>query len=76
MVTESFAGPHDFANSFTWYDGMGNAVSYPAVKSALLEWATNYTSSLLFAAPFATAAILEQSGLAGSLPNVGKVRRQ
>ncbi len=75
MVTESFAGPHDFANSFTWYDQIGDAISYSPAKSMLLELTTNYTTSLMFAAPFATAAILEQSGAAASFSTLKKEGR-
>jgi filamentous hemagglutinin len=61
MVMESFAGPHDYANAPTWYDKIGNAVTYPSTTSLILEWTTNYSTSLIFAAPFSAAAILEQS---------------
>jgi hypothetical protein len=75
VVIECFAGPHDFANSPTWYvltqeqisaglGGYGDALPigyYSTVKNAVYELATNYTTSLIFAAPFAAAAIVEQS---------------
>ena len=75
MVVESFAGPHDYANSFTWYvrtpgqvlNGLGMLgdalpADYYGSMTGPVELTTNYSSSLIFAAPFATAAILEQSG--------------
>lgn len=71
MVLESFAGPHDKANSYWFYDAAtGNIkdfTSWSTVQKVLLEATTNYTTSLLFAAPFAAASIIEQSTAAGSL---------
>jgi RHS repeat-associated protein len=63
MVLESFAGPHDFANSPHFYnptDGTGITAT-PGFRSKLLEFSTNMTSSLAFATPFAAAAAAEQS---------------
>lgn len=74
-ITESFAGPHDKANSFWWYVNtpaqvarglgmIGDALPYDycsPLTTRVLEYATNYTTSLAFALPFASAAILEQS---------------
>jgi RHS repeat-associated protein len=81
MVTESFAGPHDKANSYWWYVNtpqqvlenfgmVGDALPstyYTALQNTLLEYATNYSTSLLFAMPFASAAIVEQSWSADAL---------
>ncbi len=64
MVMESFAGPHDLANSSHFYDTNGNIryLGYLSkLQANLLEYSTNYTSSLAFALPFASAAIAEQS---------------
>ena len=64
MVLESFAGPHDMANSNYFYDSEGYIKDFSKWSSFsrnLLEYSTNYTSSLAFAAPFAAAAISEQS---------------
>lgn len=62
MVLESFAGPHDFANSPHFYapDGTG-LPPILGLKGKLLELSTNMTSSLAFATPFAAAAVAEQS---------------
>lgn len=74
MVTESFAGPHDFMNSLTWYVGpaqilegygvMGDGLpdAYFNGWATVVNWATNYTTSLLVAAPIAAGPILQQSG--------------
>jgi RHS repeat-associated protein len=61
MTIESFAGPHDFANSSHFYNADGTGFSVPGLKGTLLNATTNMSSSLLFAAPFAAAAISEQS---------------
>ncbi len=75
MVTESFAGPHDKANSYWWYinspsqvlEGLGmigDALPsdyYTKWQNIFLEASTNYTTSLIFAAPFAAGAIVDQS---------------
>jgi len=61
MVLESFAGPHDAANAPWWYDSRGNIKPFADSQSILLDVTTNYTTSLLFAAPFAIAAIREQT---------------
>jgi len=64
MVLESFAGPHDMANSTYFYDTNGN-IKYLGnlsdFQKIALDYATNYTTSLVFAAPFAAAGITEQS---------------
>jgi hypothetical protein len=87
MVTESFAGPHDTANSFWWYvnkpqqvlDGLGMigdalpADFYSKAMGTFLEYSTNYTTSLAFALPFASAAILEQTRIGNSFTSL---RRQ
>ncbi len=83
MVVESFAGPHDMANSISWYvnteeqaavltflteepvslvDALQNNY-YNDAQKTFLENATNRATSLLFALPFASAAIIEQSGV-------------
>ena len=81
MVVESFAGPHDMANSRWWYVSgpqqvledlgmIGDALPrdyYSSFAKNLLETATNYTTSLMFAAPFAAGAMLEQSWTSTSL---------
>ena len=75
MVTESFAGPHDKANSYLWYvnipqqvlQGLGMigdalpADYYSPQLTRLLEYTINYTTSLAFATPFAASTILELS---------------
>ncbi len=58
MVVESFAGPHDMANSHWYYDSTG--LIKAGTDSFALDMVTNYTTSLIFAAPFAAAAISEQ----------------
>jgi len=60
MIMESFAGPHDFANSYWFYDAMGNNKTLTG-NVFMLNLATNYTTSLMFAAPFAAGAIYEQT---------------
>lgn len=61
MVMESFAGPHDFANAPWWYGPSDNLKEIGGLQAAFLDATTNYTTSLLFAAPFALAAIREQT---------------
>lgn len=65
LVTESFAGPHDYANNPWWYDSAtGNIRDFSGwskFQIGALDWATNYTTSLAFAAPFALSAIIEQT---------------
>ena len=61
FIVEAFAGPHDFANGLTWYDANGNAIRFTGIKNTVREWTTNYTTSLVFALPFAAAAILDQT---------------
>jgi RHS repeat-associated protein len=65
LVLESFAGPHDMANSFYWYDDMGDIKAslgnWAPWERTALDYATNYTTSLMLAAPFAAAAIVEQT---------------
>ena len=81
MIVESFAGPHDTANSPWWYinteeqavwglGGIGDALpasARSAFMNSFLEYTTNYTTSLAFAAPFAASAILEQSWMSTNL---------
>jgi hypothetical protein len=85
LMVESFAGPHDMANSPWWYVntpqqlalGLGQlgdalpAKFYSTFAKTFLEYATNYTTSLMFAAPFAAGAILEQTWMSTNL-NVRK----
>lgn len=61
MVLESYAGPHDAANSPYFYTASGQGIDIPGLRGKLLEYTTNYSSSLAFATPFAAAAISEQS---------------
>ena len=65
MVLESFSGPHDMANSFWYYNSeTGNIKSFSdwsTFQKNLLEYSTNYSTSLMIAAPFAAGAISEQS---------------
>jgi RHS repeat-associated protein len=63
MVVESFVGPHDKANSYWFYNADG--LIKAGTDSFALELATNYTTSLLFAGPFAAGAIYEQTGMSG-----------
>lgn len=57
MVVESFAGPHDTANSRWFYNEVGSI----GTVSTALDLVTNYTTSLIFATPFAIAAVSEQT---------------
>jgi hypothetical protein len=65
LVTESFAGPHDYANNPWWYNAANGDIrdfsGWSKLQIDLLDWATNYTTSLAFAAPFALSAIVEQT---------------
>ena len=63
MVAEAFAGPHDKANSYWFYnaEGLIKESTLTGASAFALEMATNYTTSLLFAAPFAFGAIAEQT---------------
>lgn len=61
MVVESFAGPHDKANSYWFYDSNGLIKNMAGRNVLALDLVTNYTTSLIFAAPFAAAAINEQT---------------
>jgi hypothetical protein len=81
MLVESFAGPHDTANSPWWYVNtqaqvdaglgmIGDALpkwKFSEFENSFLEWTTNRTTSLVFAAPFAAAAVLEQSWMSTNL---------
>jgi filamentous hemagglutinin len=71
LVTESFAGPHDYANNPTWYDSatgnIRNLTGWSRFQLGALDLATNYTTSLAFAAPFALSAIVEQTHSLDSL---------
>ncbi|MET0116025.1 MAG: RHS repeat-associated core domain-containing protein [Sedimenticola sp.] len=62
MVVESFAGPHDKANSHWFYDSNGLIKDMTGVNVLAVDITTNYTTSLIFAAPFAAGAIYEQAG--------------
>jgi len=61
MIVESFAGPHDTANSVWYYDSNGLIKNMAGTNVLALDLATNYTTSLMFAAPFAAGAIYEQT---------------
>ena len=60
LVTEAFAGPHDKANSRWFYDSNGLIKDLTGTNVFALDLATNYTTSLIFATPFALGAIAEQ----------------
>jgi RHS repeat-associated protein len=60
LVTEAFAGPHDKANSRWFYDSNGLIKDLTGTNVFALDMATNYTTSLIFATPFALGAIAEQ----------------
>ena len=60
MVTESFAGPHDSANAPWFYSQNGLIRDLSGTNVFALDLATNYTSSLAFASPFAAGPIYEQ----------------
>jgi hypothetical protein len=66
MVVESFAGPHDLANH-PWFYSEGGWTR-AGTNSFLRNLGTNYTTSLMFASPFAAAAIIEQTNLQTLLP--------
>lgn len=62
MVLESFAGPHDTGNMPWFYDrSTGGLRDLTRLQGFAGEALGNYTSSLLFAAPFAAGAIREQT---------------
>jgi len=61
MVLESFAGPHDYANSPHFYAPDGTGIAIEGLKGKVLDFTTNMTTSLAFATPFAAAAIAEQT---------------
>lgn len=61
MILESFAGPHDYANSPHFYAPDGTSMIIDGIKGQFLDLATNSTTSLAFATPFAAAAISEQT---------------
>lgn len=63
MVTESFAGPHDKANS-RWFYRLDGYIREGTNSNLALDLATNYTTSLAFALPFAAGAIYEQTNAA------------
>jgi hypothetical protein len=65
LVTESFAGPHDKANSPWFYQANGLIKDFGGKSTFMLDLMTNYTSSLIFATPFAAGAIYEQVGYGG-----------
>ena len=68
MVNESFAGPHDYENSISFYDMTTGMIREGSDQGWLKEFATNYTTSLIFAAPLAAGAIYEQTN-AGAWAN-------
>lgn len=63
MVVESFSGPHDTANMPWFYNMSTGNILRPmsAYRESFGEWLGNYSTSLVFAAPFAAAAIREQT---------------
>lgn len=69
LVLESYAGPHDMANSHWFYDVDGTIKSLTATQTMVRDRTTNYTTSLLFATPFAAAAVIEQTNLQASWPD-------
>jgi hypothetical protein len=65
LVTEAFAGPHDSANAPWFYQEDGLIKNFAGKSTMLLDLMTNYTTSLIFATPFAAGAIYEQVGYGG-----------
>ena len=58
-VMESFAGPYDTANSMYFYDGIGGIrTGMSAFERGFGEVAFNYSTRLVFATPFAAAALV------------------
>ena len=58
-VMEAFSGPHDTANSMYFYDGIGGIrTEMSAFERGFGEVAFNYSTSLVFATPFAAAALV------------------
>ena len=55
-IVVAFAGSHDKANSFIWYDAQGNAKTLTG-RTAILEDVTNWTN-VLVALPFAVSTLL------------------
>ena len=60
---ESFAGPHDMANSGLWYDLEKGQIkmSLSFFEKQFGEYGLNYTTSLIFATPFAVAGMIPDS---------------
>jgi RHS repeat-associated protein len=75
LVVESFAGPHDMANSPWFYDANGLIKDLAGKPIFALELATNYTTSLIFAAPFAAGALAVELGVMTN-PNHGNRFRE
>ena len=71
LISELFAGPHDYANILPWYDAatgnIRNFSGWSRFQISTLDLATNYTTSLAFAAPFALSAMIEQTYSFGAL---------
>jgi filamentous hemagglutinin len=63
LLVESFAGPHDYANSPWFYKTDGTIHEMSKIRAAVLDMLTNYTTSLVFAAPFAAGAIAQHTNL-------------
>ncbi|MEO8298515.1 MAG: RHS repeat-associated core domain-containing protein [Burkholderiales bacterium] len=63
MILESFAGPHDKANSPWFYNPENGDIrmGMSQLERKFKDVTTNYSTSLIFAAPFAGAAIYEQT---------------
>jgi hypothetical protein len=75
MVMESFAGPHDFANSPWFYGADGTIRAMPTMQSGVLDGLTNYSTSLIFAVPFAAASIVEQTNMSAYWDNFRKTHK-
>ena len=61
-VMEAFGGPHDSFNSGHWYNGAGGIrAGMSQMERFVGEYAVNYTSSLILAAPFAAAGMIPES---------------
>jgi hypothetical protein len=65
LTVEAFAGPHDYFNAPWYYDPTSGNIR-AGTDGFMREFATNYSSSLLLAAPFAFAGILDQTNNIGS----------
>jgi filamentous hemagglutinin len=75
MVLESYAGPHDFANSPWFYAADGTIKAMSSFEATVKDYLTNYTTSLLFATPFAAAAIAQQTNLSAYWADMNKRKK-